>query len=740
MRSKELDEQYRLLFELSPDGIATIDIKGVITSVNPAFSKLTGFSKEELVGKHITRVGTIRVRDIPKYLKLFSDIIRGKIAGLIEFSFLRKDGTLRLGEGQVGLIKVDGKTVGIQLILRDITEQKKTENALLESEVRFRELTELLPSCVYELDLDSNVTYVNRSGLELYGYTQEDVDNGLNTSNMMILKDYARAQKIKQKMLSGEEVGIIEYVGIKKDGTRFPTYVHSEIIRRDGKPVGLRGIALDITEFKKIESALKVSEERYRMLLGSISDAVFVINREGQFLYVNDKATDRAQVSQDEMIGRNIIDLFPGIEETIIFKTQQQVFETGEPAVVTDEFTYPNGWKGWIEVHIYPVPEGILCISTDITERKQLEDELKEYSENLKDLVTTRTGELQVSEERLSQFMDSSPDGFFIFDSELNYIEINNVGMTLFSEGIKKEDIIGKNIVEVALDIKETGRYFKYLEVLQTGKPFFIEDIVPHPVFGDVHLTLRAFKVGTHLGIITTDITERKQIEQQLLEAKRLATIGETAGMVGHDLRNPLQAIVNTIYLANVKLEALPNAAEKGELKAYLNTVERQVGYMNKIVSDLLDYARPIHLEIMEISMYQLIQGVLLSLEISETIVVSVSVLKKMKMKIDPVLMRRVFINLITNAIQAMPDGGNLAIKASKKAGEVFISVKDTGVGIRKDDLSKLFQPLFTTKAKGQGFGLPVCKRIIDAHGGDITVKSKVGKGSKFIVKIPLKE
>jgi signal transduction histidine kinase len=135
--------------------------------------------------------------------------------------------------------------------------------------------------------------------------------------------------------------------------------------------------------------------------------------------------------------------------------------------------------------------------------------------------------------------------------------------------------------------------------------------------------------------------------------------------------------------------------------------------------------------------MHQLIHDTLLSLEIPETIKVSEVVPKKMKLEVDTVLMRRVLINLITNSIQAMPDGGKLEIKASKKAEDVFISVKDTGIGIRKEDRPKLFQPLFTTKSKGQGFGLPVCKRIVDAHGGVITVKSKVGEGTTVTVIIP---
>ena len=108
------------------------------------------------------------------------------------------------------------------------------------------------------------------------------------------------------------------------------------------------------------------------------------------------------------------------------------------------------------------------------------------------------------------------------------------------------------------------------------------------------------------------------------------------------------------------------------------------------------------------------------------------------KLTLDPILMQRVFSNLITNAVQAMPNGGQLTINASKKGETALIMVEDTGLGIPDENLPKLFTPLFTTKAKGQGFGLPVCKRMVEAHDGTITVKSKVGKGSTFTVEIPL--
>jgi PAS domain S-box-containing protein len=379
----------------------------------------------------------------------------------------------------------------------------------------------------------------------------------------------------------------------------------------------------DITERKKTEEMLQDATEKWFSLTENTIDTIVVTDNQNIIRYINKTIPPTIP---EGVIGTSVYEYVAKEHHDVMRKSLKKVYKTGEPDSyeVTLDMSTINPELGtlWFSTKLVPIKNdkeitGIIMIATDITERKKAEEEIKQYSEHLEELIEEKT--------------------------------------------------------------------------------------------------------------------------QELKEAERMATIGETAGMVGHDLRNPLQAIVNTIYLANMKLKSLPSELEeKREVKKYLDTVERQVGYMNKIVSDLLDYARPIHPDSTETSIHQLIQGTLLSMNIPETIDVSVVVPEKMKLKIDSTLMRRVFINLITNAVQAMPDGGKLMIKASEKVGEVFISVKDTGIGICEDNLPKLFQPLFTTKSKGQGFGLPVCKKIIDAHDGEIIIKSKVGKGSTFIVKISI--
>jgi signal transduction histidine kinase len=259
-----------------------------------------------------------------------------------------------------------------------------------------------------------------------------------------------------------------------------------------------------------------------------------------------------------------------------------------------------------------------------------------------------------------------------------------------------------------------------------------------HAVFDDKGKMVEVQGVGR-------DVTERKLLEEKLRRAERMAGIGETAAMVGHDLRNPLQVMVNRLYLAKKASSTLAfpysEAVSKLGLQDLFNEFEDQVGYMNKIVSDLQDYARPLKPIPVETSLNQLFDDTFSMVKVPEGVKVSRIIEKDFpKLAVDATLMRRVFTNLILNALQVMPNGGRLTIKASKAGDEVLISIKDTGVGIPTEDLEKIWSPLHTTKAKGVGLGLPVCKRLVEAHDGNIIVESKVGEGSTFTVKLPFRK
>jgi len=242
--------------------------------------------------------------------------------------------------------------------------------------------------------------------------------------------------------------------------------------------------------------------------------------------------------------------------------------------------------------------------------------------------------------------------------------------------------------------------------------------------------------------IVESKTNMLKQIQKQLLEAERMAAIGETVTMIGHDIRNPLQAIFNTLYLAMKKIDMMQaSSEEKNQLRNLLEKIHHQADYINKIILDLQDYTKGVTPELIELDLHKLLSETLSSISIPERIDLIINMPDDFpKILADPVLMKRILINLIENAIEAIPEGGGVKINAIVKGEKAIIEVEDTGIGIPKERINDIFRPFFTTKPKGLGLGLAVCKKLIDAQGGKIFVESVDGKGAKFKIEIPIKK
>ena len=209
--------------------------------------------------------------------------------------------------------------------------------------------------------------------------------------------------------------------------------------------------------------------------------------------------------------------------------------------------------------------------------------------------------------------------------------------------------------------------------------------------------------------------------------------------MVGHDLRNPLQTITGELYLAKTEVEAFLDSETKRNLQENLQIIEEQATYMDKIVSDLQAFVQPVTIDKKPVHLQNLIDNVLRSVCLPPNTSVKMQCQHIFpQVKADPNLLKRVLINLVTNASQAMPNGGELTINSQVNNDQVCISVEDTGVGIADSIKTQIFTPLFTTKPRGQGFGLAVCKRVIEAHGGTISFKSTEGKGTQFTIQFPI--
>lgn len=235
-----------------------------------------------------------------------------------------------------------------------------------------------------------------------------------------------------------------------------------------------------------------------------------------------------------------------------------------------------------------------------------------------------------------------------------------------------------------------------------------------------------------------------QRLQEQLVKSERMAAIGQLAASVAHEIRNPLGGIKNAIYYVRDALKDSPASTADPAINDMLVLAQDEIHVSTRIINELLDYSKPVTLEVRPVAIADLAQSSLASLNVPAKIKASFHYSPGAEtMVCDPERMRQVFQNLILNAVQAMPEGGELTVSTrlekSPEDGKSFmcVDIKDTGSGIKPENMPRLFEPLFSTKAKGTGLGLPISKEIVEKHGGKIEAQSEWGRGSAFTVKIP---
>jgi PAS domain S-box-containing protein len=243
-------------------------------------------------------------------------------------------------------------------------------------------------------------------------------------------------------------------------------------------------------------------------------------------------------------------------------------------------------------------------------------------------------------------------------------------------------------------------------------------------------------KLALHMKHLETLVSQ--QVEQ-LKNAERLSAIGQTAGMIGHDIRNPLQSIWNETYLTKKDVDQLPQSEYKNSIKESIKNIEEYLSYIDRIVADLQDFAKTPKPTLEKVAVEKIIHDVISSMDIPETIHVSLLLEDgSLALKTDPTYMKRILTNLVSNAIQALANGGTISIKVKRTENKALLIVEDNGMGIPFEVRDKIFMPLVTTKAKGQGFGLAVVKKLAEALNGNVTFESEIGIGTRFNIELPL--
>ncbi len=665
-------KKFQTLFNLMPDPVVIVDGKGKFLAVNDIVEEKTGFKREELLGKNFLRTKIVTAKSKALLTKNLVKVMVGKHVASYEVDLVTKDGEKLTVDINAAKIGYEGKPATI-VIFGGITKRKRMEETLRESGERYRKQFDEALDAIFLADAETGIIIdCNRAASELVGREKSE----LVGKHQRILHppeniegEFSRTFKQHLKEKEGQ---ILETQIITKRGEIKDVAIKANVFELGDKKL-IQGIFRDITERKRVEEELARERDLLHVLMDNIPDTIYFKDTDSRFVK-NNKAHAKVLGINDpkEAIGKTDFDFFTEEHARAAYADEQKIMKTGQPLIgkVEKPVRGKDGKYRWVSSTKVPIKDqggrviGMVGISRDITERKRVEEEL------------ARERDL------LHALMDNIPDTIYFKDAASRFTRINKAQAKML--GIKNpEEAIGKTDFDFFTEEHARDTNLDEQEIMKTGQPL-INKVEKSERPDRYFLWTSTTKVpiknkeGQVTGMvgISRDITERKQMQEKLeeysehleelvkkrtgqlkeaqerlLKSERLAAIGEVAGMVGHDLRNPLQAVFNTFYLAKKKMDYMScPLVEKQGLEELCDRIQKQLNYMNKIVSDLQDYARPLKPELVGTNLNQLINDTLSTITVPENTVVSIEVEMDFEVMVDPLLMKRVFTNLFKNA------------------------------------------------------------------------------------------
>lgn len=780
------------------DAVIATDTDGKIKFMNAVAEELTGWQLSDAKDKPIQQIFNIVNEATRREVEspITKVLEKGLVVGLANHTVLiRKDGSeIPIDDSGAPIISEEGKITGVVLVFRDITQRKKDEETLLRLNRTLRAISNSNQALMRVTDEKTFLQQACKIIVEDCGYPMVWVgiaeDNEEKTVRPIAYfgfdKEYVKSLNITWADTSRGRgpTGRAIRTGEPQFCENMQTDPLFEPWRKEASKRGFASsIALPLKSGNKVFGALTLyskepnvcSEDEIKLLMELASDFAHGImllrlrkEKEAADAQIYRQAA-LINLSPNAIIVRGLDGtitfwsegaekLYGWTKKEVIGKSTHKLFQTKFPKPIDDIMSELKAKERWTGELVHKTKNGneVIVQSWWLAERTEHGKIISILESNV-DITERKANEKEIA--RLASFPTLNPNPVFEVDFNGRITYANPATKIIFPE----------------------------LEALATKHPFLSDwsGVVKHFETGATIFFGREVKVGNHwyhqqlyyvgsvdrIRVYTVDIDELKQTEeqrakvqvkleenavlleeyasqmeelaeqraQQLKNAERMAAIGQTAGMVGHDIRNPLQAITSDMYLITEELKSMPEGESKKSVFESIDSVNENLTYINKIVSDLQDYTRPLKPSIQEANLAELIEGTILTVSIPKRIELTTEINDNSKaIQTDVAYLRRILTNLVTNAVQAMPEeGGKLTVEALKKKDKIVICIEDTGVGIPMELKDKMFTPLFTTKSKGQGLGLAVVKRLVEALKGTITFESEPNKGTKFIVELP---
>ncbi len=714
------EEKLRFTFQSIKDMLIVTDLETRVIDVNETTLQLTGYSREELLGRG--GFDLISPKDRDRAIAPMGEALQtGRPLERIELAVITADGGELETEFSINMVhNAEGNPTGFIAVARDISERIRYERALKESEEKLRIMFESMRDAVILTDLNGKIIEVNNAAVKMHGYADREKMLGRNGLDLVAERDRKGVVDRAMQQSRGESPGDITeiHVLLRADGTEFESESSRTVLRdAAGKPMGFIAVERDISERKRMEQALIESESRFRSLFENMNSGVAVyeaIKGGEDFVFkdFNSAAERIGNIKKEELIGKSILEAYPNIKEYGLFDVLQRVWQTGESESLRDWYYQDERRSGWRDNYIYKLASGeVVAVYDDITERKQAEEDLRR------------------SEEKLRAMFESTSDGLIVTDSRLTVVDANEAAARIF--GYKnKQEIIGRP----GLEFMETERKGD-----GDGKT------------SDVELSVSQLRdhAGNLAGFISIarDVTVRKRMEANL---KRTVKDLERANrdmqqfvyVASHDLQEPLRMISSYTQLLARRYKGKMDT----DADDFITYAVNGANLLQERIQALATYSRvntrgkPFIQADMERALGNVVESLASAIE-SAAAVVTHDPLPVVTA--DVTQMEQLLQCLLDNAIKFRSDAPpQIHVSAEEHETEWVFSVSDNGIGIDpefKDRIFVIFQRLHGGQFLGTGIGLPVCKRIMERHGGDIWMESETGKGATFYFSIPKK-
>lgn len=550
------EESLKQLVDLAPDGIISVDLKGKITSCNLAFVKMTGFRKKEIIGRNFIELPILRKRDIPKYVKVFTSVVRGKIPEPFEFEWVRKDGSLRKGEIRVGIMKAGGKMTGIQAFVNDITERNRAEEEIRSSEERMRVIFENSPDAMYINDLKGNFIDGNAMAEKMIGYKRNEIV-GKNMAKLGILskRDIPRVLKLIAENAAGRSTGPDEFELIRKDGSGAKVEIRTHPVKIEGRTVVL-GVARDMSERERAERALSESERRFQEIVENAQEWIWEVDPKGMYTYSNGLVEEILGYRPEEIVGKmHFFDMFHPKDRESLKKTAFGAFSKKERfRSFVNRNVHKNGRVVWLSTSGVPILSekgrlmGYRGSDVDVTEQKTAEERIRK------------------ERDRAKLYLDIAGVIFLTTDTKGNVTLINQKGCEIL--GYRQDEISGKSWVENFLPERIRPEFREYAKGVVSGETEVME-YHENPVLtksGEERMIAWHNKLirddkGKIVGHLSSgeDITEKKEKEETLKrrteESEKFArlSVGRELKMV--ELKKKVKRLEDILKKRGIEVE-----------------------------------------------------------------------------------------------------------------------------------------------------------------------------------------